>query len=154
MPFTSCVNTPANNSMREGDYECILKKCEVGRTKTSGIECIDCDFVVREDVIQDYQRKHIFKRFYRDNNGKWPMEKIGKMANALGVEQGSSFELADLVGLCCILHVKPWTPPDSLEPRDTILYFAQTKFGQMISGNASNTEMQDVTAEVDDELPF
>lgn len=152
MPFISYQNSPTNNTMREGDYECILKECGIGYTQTSKIECINCKFVVRDDVEQAYQRKCIFKRFYRNDKGEWPMEKIGKMANALGIEKDSSFELADLVGLCCILHVRPWAP-DGGEPRDTITYYAPTKAGQMILG-AANTELQDVTEEEADELPF
>lgn len=153
MPFMSYENTPTNSTMIEGDYEVVLNKCARDYTKTQ-LECIICDFLVRTDVQQAYQGKHVFKRFYRDEAGKWPVEKIGKMANALGVENGNSFELADLVGLCCIIHVKPFTPPGG-EPRDVILFYAPTAAGQLMSGGATaNQGMQDVTDEVDDDLPF
>lgn len=155
MAFVSCDNNQ-NDLMTEGDYEVMLRSCELTRTKTSNIECISMDFVVRDDVPQLYKRKHIFKRFYRDNNtGEWPVHKIGKIANALGIGSGSSFELADLVGLCCIVHIAPWAPPGG-EMRDTIKYYKPTEVGQMLTfGEAvdeRNGELQEVPD--DDELPF
>lgn len=152
MAFISYENS-TNQAMKEGDYECVLRVCEIGATR-AGTECIICDFMVRNDVEQENQNRHVFKRFYRDEEGRWPAEKIGKMANALGVEKGSSFELVDLVGLCCILHVKPYTPPDGGDTRDSIFYFAPTKVGQMLVPGSRDHELLDVTEDVNDELPF
>ena len=41
--------------MKAGDYECYLKSCGYSVTK-NGNECIKFDFVVREDVEQEYRR--------------------------------------------------------------------------------------------------
>ena len=84
--------------MKAGDYECYLKSCGYSVTK-NGNECIKFDFVVREDVEQEYQKKHIFKNFWPDRDtGEYDADKIGKYANALGIEPGTDFELDDLVG--------------------------------------------------------
>ena len=151
MAFKSYEND--GGLMAEGDYEVVLVKCCETTTKTSGMPVIAFDFQVRSDVEQKYQRKHIFKSFYQDKDSyAWPMEKIGKLANALGVPKGEEFELEDLVGKCCILHMKPFTGNDGVE-RDTIFYSAKTKAGQIVqSDNASDSEGYE---EVDDEdLPF
>lgn len=154
MAFKSYENSGANQAMVEGDYEVILVKCCETSTKTSGIPVIAFDFQVREDVEQKYQRKHIFKNFYQDRETyEWPMEKIGKFANALGVPKDSEFELEDLVGKCCILHMRPFTGDDGVA-RDAIFYSAPTKVGQMIQ---SLPTIDEGYVEVDDDagdLPF
>lgn len=150
MAFTSHENTGANTCMREGDYEVILMTCSETTTRTTGTPCIAFDFKVREDVNQAYQGKHIFKNFYRDREtGEWPGDKIGRLANALGIEKGAQFELDELVGRCCILHMRPFKGQDGVE-RDSIYYAECTKAGQAIASAPSGgfTEVED------DELPF
>ena len=139
--------------MIEGDYECILVKCCETTTKTTGRPVIAFDFQVRQDVEQKYQRKHIFKSFYQDRETyEWPTQKIGKLANALGIPKGEEFELEELVGRCCILHMKPMQGNDGVT-RDTVFWSAPTKAGQAVqSASASATEGYE---EVEDEdLPF
>lgn len=137
--------------MPEGDYEVICLQAVETTTKTSGLPVIKMDFQVRSDVDQAYQRKHIFKNFYQDDNGQWPGGKIGKLANALGIPEGETFELADLEGRCCILHMKPYTGNDGVE-RDSIFYSMPTKAGQMVQ--AAPTVAQGYEEVEDEELPF
>lgn len=138
--------------MVEGDYEVICLKAVETTTRTTGAPVIALDFQVRTDVEQKYQRKHIFKNFYQDEKGAWPVEKIGKLANALGIEKGAEFEISDLVGRCCILHMRPFRGNDGVE-RDAIFYAKQTKAGQAVNvleaGSADGFE--EVT---DEEMPF
>lgn len=138
--------------MVEGDYEVICLKAVETTTRTTGAPVIALDFQVRSDVEQKYQRKHIFKNFYQDEKGGWPVEKIGKLANALGIEKGAEFEISDLVGRCCILHMRPFKGNDGVE-RDAIFYAKKTKAGQAVNvleaGSADGFE--EVT---DEELPF
>lgn len=151
MAFKSYEND--GGLMIEGDYECILVKCVETTTKTSGMPVIAFDFQVRADVEQKYQRKHIFRNFYQDRDtGEWPTEKIGKLANALGVPKGESFELEELVGRCCILHMKPFTGSDGVT-RDTIFYAASTKAGQAVQ-SAPASAPQGYEEVEDEDLPF
>lgn len=140
--------------MVEGDYEVICLKAEETLTK-KGNPVIDFDFQVRSDVEQRYQRKHIFKNFYMDSQtGEWPMEKIGKMANALGIEKGAEFELSDLVGRCCILHIKPFEGQDGVK-RDAIFYAKRTEAGEVIQTIPGQQQDESGFTPVQtEELPF
>ena len=151
MAFKSYEND--GGLMLEGDYECILVKCCETTTRTTGLPVIAFDFQVRSDVEQKYQRKHIFKNFYQDENtGDWPTEKIGKYANALGIPKGEEFELEDLVGRCCILHMKPYAGSDGVQ-RDAIFYTAPSKAGQAVQSvpAAAPSDYEEVE---DEDLPF
>lgn len=149
MSFKSCKNT-GGGVLPEGDYEVICLQAVETSAKTTGTPMIKFDFQVRSDVEQAYQRKHIFKNFFQDDNGQWPGEKIGKFANALGIPKDESFELADLEGRCCILHMKPYVK-DGVE-RDSIFYSAPTKAGQMVQ--AAPTAAQGYEEVDDEEIPF
>ena len=139
--------------MSEGDYECILVRCLETTTKSSGIPVILFDFQVREDVEQKYQRKHIFKSFYQDRETfAWPTEKIGRLANALGIPKGEEFELEELVGKCCILHMKPIQGNDGVT-RDTVFWSAATKAGQAVQTPVAQVPAWFEQVD-DDETPF
>ena len=140
--------------MVEGDYEVICLKAEETLTK-NGKPVIAFDFQVRADIEQRYQRKHIFKNFYMDSqSGKWPMEKIGKMANALGIEKDVEFELSDLVGRCCILHMKPFEGQDGVK-RDAILYAKRTEAREVIQKIPGQQQDESGFTPVQtEELPF
>lgn len=115
-----------NGLMAQGDYEVYVKSAQETETKM-GNPCIKFDFVVRSDVEQPYQNKHIFKNFYPDRQtNAYPAEKIGKYANSLGIEKGQEFELEDLVGRNCILHISHYTGNDGVT-RECIFYTAPSK---------------------------
>lgn len=140
--------------MVEGNYEVICLKAEETLTK-NGNPVIAFDFQVRSDVEQRYQRKHIFKNFYMDSQtGEWPMEKIGKMANALGIEKDVELELSDLVGRCCILHMKPFEGQDGVK-RDAIFYAKRTEAGEAIQTIPGQQQDESgFTPVQNEELPF
>lgn len=149
MGFKSVEND--GGLMAEGDYEVICLKAEETETK-GGYPCIKFDFQVRSDVEQKYQRKHIFKSFFQDDNGEWPAERIGKYANSMGIPKGEEFELSDLEGKCLILHMKPYTGKDGTT-RDSINYTKPTAAGQY--GEApQQAAPAGYTAVEDEELPF
>lgn len=113
--------------MAKGDYEVYVKSAEETTTARTGNPCIKFDFVVRSDVEQPYQNKHIFKNFYPDRDtGAYPADKIGKYANSLGIEKGQEFELEDLVGRNCLLHISHFTGKDGIT-RECIFYTAPSK---------------------------
>lgn len=136
--------------MREGEYEVYVKNCCFSETN-GGTECVKFEFVVRSDMDQPYQNKHKFKQFYRDrDSGQWPMEKIGKYANALGIPKGQDFELDELIGLSCRMVIKHYTDKETGETRDCVFYLkssAAQSFVQPVN------EFQDID-DTGGDLPF
>lgn len=150
MGFKSVENT--GGLMAEGDYEVICLVAKEGETK-GGTPVIKFDFQVRSDVEQKYQRKHVFKSFYRDEEtGEWPADRIGKYANSMGIPKGEEFELADLEGKCLILHMRPFKGQDGVE-RDSIAWTAPTKAGQ-IAENPNALAGSGFVLVEDEEVPF
>lgn len=142
-----------NSPMKEGDYEVILKEAKYTQTK-SGIPCIFFDWVVRNDVEQAYKNRHIFKRYYQDNEGDWPADKLCRAAYALGVPEGAVFDVDDLAGRCCRAHVKPYTCKggDGTERTiDTIAYYAASEAWQAVQTIGRNEGYMNVE---DDDFPF
>lgn len=138
--------------MAEGDYEVYVKSCGVTTTK-AGNECISFDFVVRSDVNQPYQNKHIFKKFYPNRDtGEYPSEKIGKYANALGIEKGQEFAPDDLVGRNCIVHISHFTGDDGVT-RECIFYTAPSNAKPYMAEMPSNQEFA-MLEDDDAQLPF
>lgn len=152
MAWTSVEND--GGLMVEGDYEVICLKCKQGETQ-GGTPVIDFDFQVRTDVEQKYGRKHVFKSFYPDREtGEWPTERIGKYANALGIPKGEQFELSDLVGKCCIVHMRPYKGNDGVT-RDSVAWVAKSKAGQIGEVQQPAAPASGGFVEVaDEELPF
>ena len=139
--------------MAKGYYECYVKDCKETTTK-SGKQTIAFDFVVRSDVDQSYQNKHIFKNFYLDEKtGEYPVQKIGKYANALGIEKGTQFDLPDLIGRTCIVVITHFTGDDG-ETRDCIFYLKPSKAAPLIQEAPSAAETFVSEAELDDDFPF
>ncbi len=138
--------------MPKGDYECYVKSCEQTETK-SGYPVIKFDFVVRSDIEQAYQGKHIFKNFYQDEAGRWPTEKIGKYANALGVEKGEPFELEDLEGRSCVVNITHFTTKEG-ETRDCIFYLKRSEAAPFLTEAPTASDFSALSAEDDDDLPF
>lgn len=137
--------------MRVGEYEVYVKDCCETETR-NGTECIKFEFVVRSDIEQAYQNKPKFKQFYRDREtGEWPMEKIGKYANALGIPKGDEFELDDLIGRSCVMVIKHYTTDDG-ETKDCIFYLKKSSKEPYISEGVQFTEMEE--DDDGDTLPF
>lgn len=139
--------------MAQGDYEVYVKSAQETETKM-GNPCIKFDFVVRSDVEQPYQNKHIFKNFYPDYlTGAYPAEKIGKYANSLGIEKGQEFELEDLVGRNCILHISHFTGQDGVT-RECIFYTAPSKVEPYMAPMEPTPQTETMLDDDDSLLPF
>lgn len=148
--FTAYEND--NGLMAKGEYECYVKDCKETTTKT-GKQVIAFDFVVRNDVEQAYKNKHIFKNFYLDEaTGQYPEKKIGKYANALGIEKGASFDLPDLIGRCCVVVITHFTTDDG-ETRDCI-YYLKSSDAEPLMQSAPASEDFTSFDEDDEDLPF
>ncbi len=142
-----------NSPMKEGNYELLLKEAKYTKTK-SGIPCIFFDWVVRDDVEQAYKKKHIFKRYYQDDEGNWPADKLCRAAYALGVPEGADFDVDDLAGRCCRAHIKPFTYKNgdgAARTIDSITSFTASEAGQLVQTIGRDEEYENVEAE---DLPF
>lgn len=154
MGFKSVKND--GGMMKPGDYEVFVKECGYSVTK-NGNDCIKFDFVVRDDVEQEYQKKHIFKNFYPSREtGEYDADKIGKYADSLGIEPGQDFDLDDLIGRNCILHIGRFVGNDGVE-RECIQYTKRSKtdsFVQTVPSSASEFQKISEDEYTDEDLPF
>lgn len=149
MLFKSVRND--SGPMPKGEYEVYVKDCGFAETK-GGTECIKFEFVVRSDVVQECQNRHMFKQFYRDRDtNRWPMDKIGKYANTLGIQEEQDFELAELIGRNCIMVVSHYQDEKTGDLRDFIYYLKPSKADSYVTPPPGNFEDID---DDDGELPF
>lgn len=148
MAFRSVEND--SELMPAGEYEVYVNDCCETSTK-NGTDCIEFDFVIRDDIAQQYQKRHKFKRFFRDREtGSWPNDKIGRYANALGIEKGQEFELDDLIGRSAVMVTKHYTTDDG-ETRDCVFYLKRSDAEPYISDPQPAAYEEE---DPDGELPF
>ncbi|MCD5070374.1 DUF669 domain-containing protein [Enterococcus hirae] len=90
------------NEIKDGTYEVVVNKA-VENATPSGAEFIDIDLIVRNDVQQQFQNKHIFPKIWKAKaTGKYNEGMIMAIAQALQLEDGKSYNgfdelLADFV---------------------------------------------------------
>lgn len=90
------------NEIKDGTYEVVVNKA-VENATPSGAEFIDIDLIVRNDVDQPFQNKHIFAKIWKAKaTGKYNEGMIMAIAQALQLEDGKSYNgfdelLADFV---------------------------------------------------------
>lgn len=151
MNFTSVENKQGfSDNMVEGDYEAQLINAGE-KTGRSGVTYLEFEFVVREDVEQRYKKKHVWRSYFKNENDEYDAERIGKIVSALGVPVGVNIEVEDLVGRCCIIHVKPYKSTKTGRTSDSIQWYAKTKVGQLIKSFDQFTE---VSKDEEEGLPF
>ena len=124
------MKSVANNNrtaIPEGKYECVCSACSE-KTSLSGKPYVEFDFLIRKDVEQSAQGRHIFKKFFKDDNGNYPEAKIGKYANALGIPAGSDFEYWQLRGMLCVVAVKNFKDDETGEMRDCVFFTESSKY--------------------------
>lgn len=131
----------SNAPMVEGDYEVQMIKAEE-KTSQSGSTYLGIEFVVREDVDQHYKKHHLWRNYYKDENGSYNAEQLGRLINAFGVPEGMSADLEALVGGCCMVHVKPYTSKTG-RTSDSISYYMPTKAGQIFESFNKFTEVDE-----------
>ncbi|HAP7600356.1 DUF669 domain-containing protein [Enterococcus faecium] len=99
------------NEIKDGTYEVVVNKAVENATK-SGAEFIDIDLIVRNDVDQPFQNKHIFAKIWKAKaTGKYNEGMIMAIAQALQLEDGKSYNgldelLADFVLKTASVRVK------------------------------------------------
>ncbi len=109
----------------EGEYECLVQSCSV-KESMSGKKYVEFDFFIRKDVEQKAQGRHIFKKFFEDENGVLPEKKIGKYAFALGIPKGQEFEPWELQGAYCLVNITHFDRDDG-EKGDCVYFIEKSK---------------------------
>ena len=79
------------NEIKDGTYEVVVNKAVENATK-SGAEFIDIDLIVRNDVDQPFQNKHIFAKIWKAKaTSKYNEGMVMAIAQALGLEDGKTY---------------------------------------------------------------
>lgn len=105
----------------EGEYECIIKSAFINATNSkSPTEYFSVNFVIRNDVVQKYQNKHIFHAIWRKKPEKrtkddnrvdgFSYKQLMNLCKGAGVPKNTSFKDLDdlgkyLKGRCCLVTV-------------------------------------------------
>lgn len=144
-----------NGNIQDGVYECIINRFGFDNYKDR--EFIKFDLIVRNDVPQKYQNKHIFDNFYpKKDTGKYAMGYIYMIGVKAAMQDGKKYAdtaamLADFTGHAVKVtvkneeyngktypHIKSWEPTafPQLQHRwkdsgnATPMYNQQPVFGQ------------------------
>lgn len=100
----------ANDLISEGEYAVFVKEMEEVKSK-SGKDMIKIVLVVRDDVPQKHQKRHIYKYLFKDNQtGLYKKTEFQKISKALALAQGKSYAtldewFQDCVGKVCIVKI-------------------------------------------------
>lgn len=116
-----------NGDIQDGVYECIINRFGFDNFKDR--EFIKFDLIVRNDVPQKYQSKHIFDNFYpKKDTGKYAMGYIYMIGVKAAMQDGKEYAdtaamLADFTGHAVKVtvkneeyngktypHIKKWEP--------------------------------------------
>lgn len=77
---------------KEGAYECVIEKMEVGETQ-SGVKRINITFRIRSDVEQAYKGGTIFDTIWREkeNPDFYDRRKINRLLGTQQLKEGTTF---------------------------------------------------------------
>lgn len=121
MAFSTDYDNLGSGMLPEGDYECIVVSASQGFTKGS-TENFTANMVIREDVPQEYQGKHIFHTIWPKNEPTaddmkvdgLSFKQIMQLARGAELPNGKSYETLDelgndLVGRCVKVTIEHQT---------------------------------------------
>lgn len=81
---------------KEGAYECIIEKMEIGETQ-SGVKRVNITFRIRSDVEQAYKGGTIFDTIWREkeNPDFFDRRKVNRLLGTQNVKEGTTFGSID-----------------------------------------------------------
>lgn len=81
---------------KEGVYECIIEKMEIGETQ-SGVKRVNITFRIRSDVEQAYKGGTIFDTIWREkeNPDFFDRRKVNRLLGTQNVKEGTTFGSID-----------------------------------------------------------
>lgn len=105
MAFSTDYDNLGSGMIPEGDYECVIISASQGFTK-SGAENFTANMVIREDVPQKYQGKHIFHTIWRKKDPTaddmkvdgFSFKQIMQLARGAELPNGKLYETLDDLG--------------------------------------------------------
>ena len=96
--------------VKDGNYEVIVKAAYEDATK-GGAEFINIDFVIRNDIEQEFKNSHIFHKLWKKKaDGKYNFGMMMALAKNLRMQDGKKYNnlqefLDDFVGKVCKVRV-------------------------------------------------
>ena len=96
--------------VKDGNYEVIVKAAYEDATK-GGAEFINIDFVIRNDIEQEFKNSHIFHKLWKQKaDGKYNFGMMMALAKNLRMQDGKKYNnlqefLDDFVGKVCKVRV-------------------------------------------------
>ena len=79
-------------SIPDGDYEVVINQCGENATP-NGAEYIEFDLIIRNDVVQQYQNKHIFHKVWKEKKtGKYNMKTFNTIGKACQLQNGKTYK--------------------------------------------------------------
>lgn len=102
---TNYKDVDSGSLLPEGEYEVTIIKAELRYTKTNNVPNISLDMVIREDVQQMNQRRHIFDSLFKSREtGMYNMQRIQSICKCAGLPEGD--EYPDEYALCNMLMMR------------------------------------------------
>lgn len=148
--------------VKDGEYEVIVKSASEDATP-GGAEFINIDFVIRNDIRQEFQNFHIFHRIWKKKaDNKYPIGMVMALAKNLSMQDGKEYDslqafLDDFSGHVCKVRVanEKSTGNNGKEYENlNIKQFKETVF-QNTQHKWKKNDQPDTTFTVeDDDLPF
>ena len=159
---TENVNKGRSGIIKAGEYEALIVNVEQ-RTAKSGTESINVEFVLRNDVQQEYQNKHVWMDVWRTQktieNGQYTRN-INTISKVAGIQNGQKFEgfeswVAAVKNRPCKITVGIETYND--KEKNTVKWLNDTAFPNVahkFKDTTTNTATQQPVEEETDDLPF
>ena len=159
---TENVNKGRSGIIKAGEYEALIVNVEQ-RTAKSGTESINVEFVLRNDVQQEYQNKHVWMDVWRTQktieNGQYARN-INTISKVAGIQNGQKFEgfeswVAAVKNRPCKITVGIETYND--KEKNTVKWLNDTVFPNVahkFKDTTTNTVTQQPVEEETDDLPF
>lgn len=126
---------------KPGEYECLIVKAEERTSRTSGTAYLSIDFIIRNDVEQQYKNSHIFYALFKKKEptqddmevGGYAFGMVMNLGKAARLPDGKEYEnlaayLSDLVGKT--IRVKLEHDNYREQVREKVTALNETKFSE------------------------
>lgn len=82
-------------NVADGTYEVVVSRANEDATK-NGAEFINFDYIIRNDINQQYKNSHIFHKIWKaKDTGKYNRGQVMNLAKAFGLQDGKEYQSFD-----------------------------------------------------------